>query len=381
MNKKIVISKAKDFGNRSFRFLIKNFYTKPKLLLKILFKPSLTYGVSYFPELERKSKVRIFFDFVHMILMYATIDEYYYMYGLDVKREIKLKEYVMYTDFMRERDKLNLSGKHNDSCILRNKLLFEGVAKLLGIPTPSNVIYIKEGKLKLLHSENSTSINWANFSEVLSDGTYYLKPLDGECGTDIQRIIIRSGQILINDKIIPNNDFASLCKNGSFLIQRELIQHSEMSRIYPKSVNTIRMTTVRNPKTNEIEVLPPTLRIGANNSIVDNFSKGGVIVALDTESGRLSEWGFFKPKYGLKEKYHPDSKIEFSSFVIPFYQEAKERAKDFHSYLNLHSIGWDIAITENGPVFIEGNDNWEINLPQTFENPMKNEFKRLFLVK
>ena len=32
----------------------------------------------------------------------------------------------------------------------------------------------------------------------------------------------------------------------------------------------------------------------------------------------------------------------------------------FHSMLkDIHSIGWDIAIGENGPIFIEGNDNWE----------------------
>ena len=29
-----------------------------------------------------------------------------------------------------------------------------------------------------------------------------------------------------------------------------------------------------------------------------------------------------------------------------------------------HSIGWDVAITENGPVIIEGNDRWEISLIQ-----------------
>lgn len=27
-------------------------------------------------------------------------------------------------------------------------------------------------------------------------------------------------------------------------------------------------------------------------------------------------------------------------------------------------IGWDIAITQDGPVIIEGNDNMDIDLPQ-----------------
>lgn len=33
--------------------------------------------------------------------------------------------------------------------------------------------------------------------------------------------------------------------------------------------------------------------------------------------------------------------------------------REFHG---IRSIGWDVAITENGPCFIEGNDNWEISL-------------------
>ena len=57
-----------------------------------------------------------------------------------------------------------------------------------------------------------------------------------------------------------------------------------------------------------------------------------------------------------------DSGIVFSEFTIPFLSEACEQAKYFHSMLpGLQSIGWDIAIGNDGPVFIEGNDNWEIN--------------------
>ena len=39
--------------------------------------------------------------------------------------------------------------------------------------------------------------------------------------------------------------------------------------------------------------------------------------------------------------------------LLVFYQHHK------HLY-NIRSIGWDSAITPEGPVFIEGNDNWEI---------------------
>lgn len=28
-------------------------------------------------------------------------------------------------------------------------------------------------------------------------------------------------------------------------------------------------------------------------------------------------------------------------------------------FYGLHSVGWDVALTENGIMIIEGNDNWD----------------------
>ena len=47
-------------------------------------------------------------------------------------------------------------------------------------------------------------------------------------------------------------------------------------------------------------------------------------------------------------------------------------AKELHSKLyRIHSVGWDIAITEEGPVFIEGNSKWEISGTQSAEGGVK----------
>lgn len=359
-------------------FLIRNIYVKPKMIIGLLVRPSKIWEETYFPELPRKGKIRILWEQIVNICRHTTIEEYYFMYGLDVKRSVKNNEYVTYREFMEIRDYLNLSNPHNDSTILRNKLFFESVARSIGIPTPDNIAYSDNGRLILLHKASGTFVGWNQVAQEFPEGFVYMKPIDGECGSGILKIEIRSDNIFIDGQAYDGDYLKNLCRKGHYIFQARLVQHPEMSRIYPYSVNTIRMTTVRNLQTGEIEILPPTLRIGAHGSYIDNFSKGGVIVAMDTKSGKLDEWGFFKPMYGFKSKVHPDTNVEFSSFIVPFYQEAKEVAKFFHSFLNLHSIGWDIAITDNGPVFIEGNDNWEINLPQTFNNPFKKEFDRLF---
>jgi hypothetical protein len=51
----------------------------------------------------------------------------------------------------------------------------------------------------------------------------------------------------------------------------------------------------------------------------------------------------------------------------------------FHGHLKqIHSIGWDIAITKDGPCFIEGNDNWEISGVQICSKGLNEEFKDYF---
>ena len=97
------------------------------------------------------------------------------------------------------------------------------------------------------------------------------------------------------------------------------------------------------------------------------------------QTGRLHEDGFCKPQFGRRLQVHPNTGVRFHNFYIPFIKEAEEQAIRFHSFLkDIHSIGWDIAIGKDGPIFIEGNDNWEINGPQVGNHGLRQEFKEYF---
>ena len=83
--------------------------------------------------------------------------------------------------------------------------------------------------------------------------------------------------------------------------------------------------------------MPSVLRIGTNGNIVDNTSQGGIAIGFDLNTGVLNEYGLQKPQFGLKLDTHPNSNIKFSDFQIPYIQEAIDKAKYFHSFLDLHS--------------------------------------------
>ena len=362
--------------NRVIDLFFYNLYIKPRNILKICVHPSVILGRNYYPELPQKSKLSIFFDQVWNILLSGEIDKYYYLYALNVKGFRNRKDYVLYhKPFAVRRDELNLSGESNSSCILRNKLYFGIFAKAIGIETPTNIAYIYNGDVLLLDKAIHTNID--DFV-VTHQGIYFCKPLAGECGTGVFKLEIDGKHLLINNTLATVEKLGEYLDLAPFIIQQCIEQHPLQKQLHPASINSIRLVTVRSLKDGHIAVLPSILRIGTGASIVDNTSQGGIAVGFDLDTGRLNDYGLYKPQFGLLAEVHPDSGIRFSEYSIPYIRKVIEQAKYFHSFLDLHSIGWDIAIGEAGPIFIEGNDNWEINGPQSCNRGLAKEFKELF---
>ena len=147
-----------------------------------------------------------------------------------------------------------------------------------------------------------------------------------------------------------------------------------MDAIYPGSINTYRIVTIN--KDEKSYLFSSILRIGTSTSgNVDNWAAGGLAIGIDHQSGYLKQFGFYKPKYGGKVAKHPDTDVEFAKTKAPCYEEAVELAlKASRCFYNIRAIGWDIAITEDGPIIIEGNDNWEISLMQACDGPLRKKW-------
>lgn len=91
---------------------------------------------------------------------------------------------------------------------------------------------------------------------------------------------------------------------------------------------------------------------------------------------------YFPEKEHKPEKQRIEENIawakKFSEFRAPEYKQAVELTCRAHKTLyGIPSIGWDIAISDHGPVFIEGNDNWEISLNQAGDRPLRMEWEKV----
>ena len=84
---------------------------------------------SYYPRQERKSGLRIYFENLWWLLKYKEINEFYYVYGFDLKNCNNQSEYFDYSGFRRLRNKANASARVafrqvDYRCLLSDKFAF-----------------------------------------------------------------------------------------------------------------------------------------------------------------------------------------------------------------------------------------------------------------
>ena len=115
------------------------------------------------------------------------------------------------------------------------------------------------------------------------------------------------------------------------------------------------------------ELFYAAARIGNGKAVVDNFHQGGVGVRIDTEKGKLLGNALSKD---LEEvEAHPATGVKFDGFDIPYWDEIKKMVCDA-AMVNpeVKVVGWDVAISNKGPLLIEANRRPGFDLVQVLEN-------------
>ncbi|MEP6842791.1 MAG: sugar-transfer associated ATP-grasp domain-containing protein [Pseudolysinimonas sp.] len=155
------------------------------------------------------------------------------------------------------------------------------------------------------------------------------------------------------DEIVDWDAFrAKLLAGRQFLVEEFIVQHHEMDRICPTSVNSLRMISFFDGQNTTL--LASVLKIG-NGGDVDNFSSGGMYTMLDDEG--VARYAAFDAAGGTYS-VHPLSGVSIVGFRVPDYREAIALVNQVSPVVpQVPYIGWDVAVTPNGPILIEGNPN------------------------
>ena len=197
-------------------------------------------------------------------------------------------------------------------------------------------------KLIALHRFNEQEKT--EFYDLFSSaGRVIVKPYDGQEGFGIRMINYSADSEDVFEKL--RHDYP----HGA-IIEEVVEQDERMASLHPESLNTLRIATVR--LGDEVIVLPPLMRVGTNGSVVDNGGSGGIFCELD-ENGVITNTCDEK---GQSFEYHPTTHKKLIGFQVPDISKAVELAKQLSAVCpEVTYIGWDIALSKNGFVMIEGN--------------------------
>lgn len=179
----------------------------------------------------------------------------------------------------------------------------------------------------------------------------FIKPLEGSSGVGVHKL---------DDLSDLNGIYAHLKTLGESILEETVIQHEKLNRLYPGSVNTLRVATLIGDKKQGI--VYAVLRIG-NGGEVDNVDCGGMACRVDIESGRIITPA--ADKLGRVFDKHPITGAEFIGFEIPYFEEIKAMCLEAMQVVpQVRYVAWDVCITEEGPRFIEGNSFPSHAVPQ-----------------
>ena len=286
------------------------------------------------------------------------------LYDLDMK---KRKEYLSELDWYRSRY-INEPFDY----MLNNKII---ATEVLGRYIRMPQIYLINSKGNLADFTGNMMSPDEAVEKIKEWQDTFLKPFGKGKGNGVHHITFENGTYVMDDK--PTDAAAvkkALTADKDWYLSETVKQHAYADGLYDKTVNTIRMITMRDPETKRIKVFFAVHRIGTKETIpVDNGSQGGLVCKIDLETGRLSHGR----RLHDREVYdvHPDSGTRFEDVVIPDWEEMKSEVLALaQRFPYLHFIAWDIVKLRSGEnCVIEANTSSGVNIIQLWGGQRQGE--------
>ncbi len=287
--------------------------------------------LNYVSKLAKVKKLQLLFDMIGCSLKYGTSLHEYFYYGFYNKPAALRAEYASMGFMYEYQKKMNPPEKR---AMLSDKNKFDvAFAEFMG--------------RKLMNPMTSSVEDITGF--IKGSEKVVLKRSTGGGGKNVR--ILKGNELdakTIHEKAIQEK----------FDILEEFVQqHDDLQKLSPNSLNTVRfITQLKNDGT--VDVVGASLRMGILKN-TDNLSSGGIACKINVETGTIESKGYaFDITQPLCE-VHPISGISLVGFQIPYWDSIKEMCiKAASKYPDNRSVGWDVAIKQDGPLLIEGNHDW-----------------------
>ena len=182
------------------------------------------------------------------------------------------------------------------------------------------------------------------------------QPLGTYKGTHGQSVTVN--ELLHHLKTLP---FTKGC-----LVQPRVINHLLIADLSNGALATVRIMTCLNQQ-GAVEVTNAVFRMArGDNTVVDNFHAGGIAASVDLHSGTLgsaTDLGV-RAVTGWCER-HPNTGAQICGRILPLWPETLALVQRAHAvFSDRVVVGWDVALTPDGPQLVEGNGAPDLDIIQ-----------------
>jgi hypothetical protein len=165
-------------------------------------------------------------------------------------------------------------------------------------------------------------------------------------------------QTMTGAKLVQH--FEKKSRELPLIVQERVHPHVELEPFTTGALPTSRLVTGRFPG-EDPQPICATLKMPCGDAVVDNLSSADNVVApVDVNSGTLGTAITRKPnELGNRIHAHPDTGAQINGHKLLSWGEIVNLAISTHGKLRgIPFVGWDITLTQEGPMIIEPNNGW-----------------------
>ncbi len=307
-------------------------------------------------------RMKVMRDYISLYRAKGLTPEEYYEFEFEKRSEtfrcnfLGLNEQRLYLDLLNPLKYFSLA---------RNKYMAHKMLENTGVRTSELYCYYQP---EAIYAENTECAG--DFPAVLRIlkakrvQSCVIKATETSHGNNVW--VIQNIEYQDNDAVLTRFDNQQLLLSSVLgkdpLIFESLVRQTEQFAAFnASSVNTVRFMTTLYPD-GSAKVIATFIKIGREGRCVDNAGSGGnVDVCVDVTTGEIQHAIQFDGWHHVQEiDCHPDSGQPLNGVVIENWESIKSEVIRFQQAFPYCKVsGWDIAITDEGPVVIEVNDFWD----------------------
>ncbi len=198
----------------------------------------------------------------------------------------------------------------------------------------------------------------------------FVKPVDGRGGGGTDRIShhagsdrpyrsARTGACSSLEELVQHYAERSRGERhaAGFLVQERLVNHPDVAPLAGAALSTCRIVTILDEAGEPEPIIAIFRMAGDADAVVDNSHAGGMAAPVDLASGRLGAAAFLVHDSSLERlQRREDTGAAIDGAVLPLWPQVIDLAVRAHrAFAPRLLVGWDIALTPNGPVLVEAN--------------------------